>query len=441
MVAAHGPRQRPHRVRAMLALILGAVSLLGAALQGHAAGEATTPGADGAAPAAVAAAHGWSSEERDRIVSHGPWPPPVTRDAGNAFSGNPAAIALGHRLFFDTRLAGGGAMSCASCHDPARAWTDGRRVAIGRGPLARNSPTVVDLARARWYGWDGGADSLWSFALRPLTDARELASDAGRVAELLARDPGLACLYQLARGRPMADPAPAADEYLLVATAKAIAAYLETLVSPRTPFDDYRDALASGDRNAADRYPIDARRGLRIFLGVGNCALCHLGPRFTNEEFHHIGRSHTLADGAIDPGRHGGLARVRADRFNRLGPHDDDPADIDPPVRFARANHQDWGAFKTPSLRGVAATAPYMHDGSLTDLGAVVTHYSRPDEERLHMDGTPLIRRLDLDARELADLVAFLRTLSPRVSGPAASPPPAARAAQTDCSRTDSRAP
>jgi len=104
------------------------------------------------------------------VFQHGPWPPPLPRDPSNRVSGDPAAIALGQRLFFDGRLSAGGAVACASCHDPARAWTDGRKQAVGLAPLDRNTPTILNVARQRWFSWDGRADSLWSQSVKPIVD-------------------------------------------------------------------------------------------------------------------------------------------------------------------------------------------------------------------------------------------------------------------------------
>ena len=199
-----------------------------------------------------------------------------------------------------------------------------------------------------------------------------------------------------------------------MAAAKALAAFQETLVSPRTSFDDFRDALASGDAAGQARYPAAAKRGLKLFVGRGDCGTCHYGPAFSNGAFADIGRPHFLPDGGVDPGRHGGVAALRASPYTRLGPWSDDrdgPAAM--AVRHLAPHPRNWGEFKVPSLRGLAATAPYMHDGSLPTLDAVLRHYSQVDEERLHADREKLVRPLRLTAAEIADLAAFLASLSP----------------------------
>ena len=221
----------------------------------------------------------WSDDDVKVIVRHGPWPPPVPRDPSNRVAGSPNAIVLGEHLFNEPRLSADGAMSCATCHVAGRDWGDGRAKPMGRSELDRRTPSLWNVGYAHWFGWDGAGDSLWSQSIRPILDPREMAGDAARVAGLLREDKALACGYERAFGqKPGGD-----DEKLLVDAAKALAAFQATLVSPRTPFDSFRDALVSGDREAAARYPLAAQRGLKIFIEA-NCAACHFGPRFTNGE-------------------------------------------------------------------------------------------------------------------------------------------------------------
>ena len=353
----------------------------------------------------------FDSVEIRRVLHHGPWPPPSSRDPSNRASGDPAAIALGQRLFFDARLSVGRGLSCATCHDPARAWTDGRKQAVGFVPLERNTPSVLDVASQRWYSWDGGADSLWSQTIRPIVDPRELGASARQVAELVATDPTLSCLYAKAYGRPATVGTD--DEQVLVNVGKAVAAFLEGVRSGRTPFDEFRDALARGDREVASRYPVAAQRGLKIFVGTGNCGVCHFGPAFTNGEFHDVGVPFLVQPGKVDAGRHGGIKRLKPDRFNLLGPYSDDASRASAiKTKHVLLQHLNFGQFKTPSLRNVALTAPYMHDGRYATLREVVRHYSELDMERIHADGERLLRPLNLSDAEIDDLVAFLESLT-----------------------------
>jgi cytochrome c peroxidase len=354
-----------------------------------------------------------------RLLSHGPWPPPLRRDESNRASGLTAAIALGQRLFFNRRLSPTGTVSCAYCHPPDLAWTDGRPRAFGLAPVDRNTPTLLNVGLQRWFGWDGRSDSLWAQSLRPIIDPREMGASPAHVAGAIRGEPTLACLYERAFGERTAGD----DERTLVQVGKALAAFLETVRSGRTSFDEFRDALARGDAEAARRYPAAARRGARIFMGAGRCNACHLGPAFTNGEFHDVGVPFFAAPGRVDPGRHGGIAKLRADRFNLLGPYSDDASGASAvKTRHVDLQHANYGQFKTPSLREVARTAPYMHDGRYTSLREVVRHYSELDPERIHTHGEQLLRPLRLSSGEMDDVVAFLETLTdPR--GPATPPP------------------
>ena len=359
----------------------------------------------------------YSPGEIRSIMAHGPWPQPPLRDPSNRVSGNADAIALGRALFFDSRLSPRGDLSCAGCHQPGRAFTDGRERAQGGGAalprLDRNTQGLWNVALGRWFGWDGGSDSLWSFAIRPILHPDELGASAAHVARLLRDDAALACRYSNAFGHGV--PAGEESESALVDAAKALAAYLETLRSGRSAFDELRDALARGDAAAAARYPAPARRGFALFSGRGQCGVCHFGPNFSNGEFHSTGVPYLVAPGRVDSGRHGGIRRVRDDKYNLLGAFSDDASRASGTgTRHVAENHTTYGQFKVPSLRNAELTAPYMHDGSLATLRDVVRHYSELDEDRLHQDGEALLKPLRLSAGESEDLVAFLRTLTSR---------------------------
>lgn len=372
----------------------------------------------------------FSADEVQRILSHGPWPPPPerppVRDPGNALSGRSEAVALGQRLFFERRLSPVG-VSCAHCHQPGKDFADGLARSRGVGELDRNAPSLWNAVHERWQGWDGAADSLWSQAIRPLLDPREMASSAEHLQAELARQPALATAWQRLFGQPVRAQEPQA---VMVGTAKVISAYVATLVSPRTPFDEFRDALARGDHATAARYPLAAQRGLQIFVGRGNCQLCHGGPRFTHGEFADIGLRFFARPGVVDAGRFGGIEALKASPYNLLSRW----ADATPPgqpdealkTRHVEASHRHFGEFKVPSLRQVARTAPYMHDGQLATLEAVVQHYSALNLERLHADGEQVLRPLGLSPQEVQDLLAFLHTLT--AQGPARSKAPALKA-------------
>ncbi len=348
----------------------------------------------------------FSAAERASILSHGPWPLSVDTDTSNRHAQAPAAVALGKRLFVDPRLSSSGTLSCASCHDPRRHFQDGRPMAMGHAAGTRNTPSVIDSAGQRWYGWDGASDSLWAASLRAMRREDEMGLDAAGAVDLIRSDAPLRQAYQRAFGK-----SPANESGLLVDLAKALAAWQSTLTSPRTAFDDFRDALARNDQAAGARYPEAAQRGLRLFIGEGRCTLCHAGPRFSNGEFGDTGLPHFLPGGGVDSGRHGGLRSLLTSPFNRLGAYADDDGAGAGSTRHVLETHRNFGEFKVPGLRGVAHTAPYMHDGSLPTLTAVLRHYNEINEERLHADGERILRPLGFSAEQLADLAAFLSSL------------------------------
>lgn len=351
----------------------------------------------------------FTPDEIARIAAHGPWPPPATRDPSNRVSGDPLAIDLGRRLFFDPRFSPNKYVACVACHQPDRAFTDTLARGHALAPVDRNTQSLANLRLQRWYGWGGTGDSLWMQTLRPILDARELGSSAQKVADGMRTGDEMACRYRAAFKRPVPDD----DETVLVDVAKALAAFQETLVTGRTSFDDFRDALVAGDRAAMARYPAAAQRGLKLFMGRGNCFVCHSGPNFSNGEFHDTGVPFFIRPGVADPGRHEGVRDVLASRFNQLGRYNDDPARAPgQAVRHVRLEPRNWGEFRTPSLRNVAVTAPYMHNGIFPTLRDVVRHYSELNEDRLHADGERLLRRLDLTPGEIDDLVVFLETLT-----------------------------
>ena len=351
----------------------------------------------------------FSSAERAQIVGHGPWPPKPRADGSNRVLGQATAQAWGASLFFDTRLSANQRLSCASCHQPNRAFQDGLKTAFGRTAGQRNTPGLLDVAQWRWLGWDGAHDSLWSASLTPLLSDGEMQQTVPGLAERVRRTSELAAGYREAFGQAP----PADDATLVVDLAKALAAYQATLASPRSAFDAFRDALASGDSARAARYPMAAQRGLRIFLGEGRCTVCHAGPLFSNGEFGDIGVPF-FVPGGVDPGRYRGLQQLLASPYNRLGTFNDAGATDAGAVgtRHVILEPRHFGEFRVPSLRQLAHTAPFMHNGSLPSIEAVVQHYSQLNEDRLHADGERILRRLNLSDDQAADLAAFLRSLS-----------------------------
>jgi cytochrome c peroxidase len=369
--------------------------------------------------------------------------PAVPPAPSNAVADDPRAAAFGRNLFFDRRLSGNGEISCAHCHQPERNFTDALSRGRAIGEAARNTRSIVGAAYSPWYYWDGRKDSLWSQALEPLEDLREHGGTRMQYARLIAEDPDYQRDYEALFGAlpdwsdrdrfPMA-AAPAGDEARVSAwrgmsaadralvskvfanLGKVLAAYERLLVPGPARFDAYVGAVLAGDsRGQDDTLTSDEVRGLRLFIGKARCIECHNGPLFTNNEFHNTG---VLASpGALpDRGRIEGVRRVKDDPFNCSGAYSDDPRRDCPELRFARTGTELLGALRTPSLRNLHQTAPFMHQGQLATLADVLEQYNRaPDAMIGHNEAEPLA----LSRRELAQLEAFLDTLS----GPIAIPP------------------
>ncbi len=349
-----------------------------------------------------------SEDEIQQTLSFGPWPPPIQPDPSNRGSNDPRAIALGAALFDDPVLSIDGALACASCHNPEQAFTTLDPRAFGRVLLDRNTPSLRNLAGLRWYGWGGKSDNLWAASLHPIIEEQEMAHSKESLKRAISESPYVNDFEDIFGDIESQNP-----ELVLVKIAKALSAYLETLVTERTQFDDFRDALERSDLAEAANYPEAAQRGLQLFLGRGNCAFCHNGPRFSNNEFHDAGVPYFLSKTKVDEGRFGGLNFLLSSPYTLDGDWTDDLEKQGAwAVRNVRRSHSDFGIFRTPSLRGVVETAPYMHDGSLDALDAVVRHYSEIDTERLHADGEAVLSELNLTGQEITDLVAFLETLS-----------------------------
>ena len=292
-------------------------------------------------------------------------PPPSPSD--NAL--NPEKIALGARLFADQRLSGWGKRACAGCHRPERAFTDGRRraLAISGAPLRRNTPSLWNLAWGKHFFWDGRASSLEEQVGMPIAEPQEMDGDWPTILSRLEGDEALVRQFRAAFPET---PTISQDTIRM-----ALASYVRSLVSPPTRFDAWIDGDVQALRPAETR-------GFGLFVGKAGCVLCHVGWRFTDDRFHDIGlRSSDGGRGAVAGGTPG------------------------------------LSAFKTPGLRELAHTAPYMHDGSLATLEAVVKHYTGGFVARQGL-ATHINRKLRLSGREKADLIAFLRTLSSE-TGPA----------------------
>jgi cytochrome c peroxidase len=275
-----------------------------------------------------------------------------------------AEIALGKQLYYEPRLSGNGTMSCATCHNPDIGMGDG--MALGTGSkanrLGRNTPHVYNLAWSTVLFWDGRAGSLEEQALGPIASPDEMDLPIPEAVARLKTIPGYVTQFNAVYGK---------DGVTAENLGKAIAAFERTLVSKNSAFDRH----LAGDKSALSP---EAKRGLALFQGKANCIACHNGPNLTDDSFHDLGmKDADLGRGKLDPAPH--------------------------------LQH----AFKTPGLRNVVLTAPYMHDGSLPTLEAVVQFYNRGGDRPT---SDPLVKKLGLSEAEVRDLVAFLGSLTDPVT-------------------------
>jgi len=346
-----------------------------------------------------------------RILRHGPLEAPAP-DPSNRFAASNEAARLGQTLFFDTRLSLDGTRSCATCHVPARAFTDGLVLPEPAGSSARHTPTLLNAAHQRWFFWDGRADSLWSQALQPLEDARELGIGRTGLAQLIARDEKLGAAYQAAFEEAPSD-APGGADRTAVNAVKAIAAYETRLLSGESPFDRFARALRDGDKAAQALYPDEAARGLLLFVGKANCRSCHAGPLFSDGEFHSIGMPPRAGGAPRDAGRMRGIELLRADPFRGSGDYSDDPRGLRARELESLAHGaEQWGQVRTPTLRNVSRTGPYMHQGQMATLGDVLRYYSTLEGAvPAGHHGEQVLKPLNLTEAEMRELEAFLRTL------------------------------
>jgi cytochrome c peroxidase len=295
---------------------------------------------------------------------------PIGRPPGDA------EVELGRRLFFDAVLSRDGSVNCATCHSPEHGFADPRARSIGitGQPGRRNSPTLLNVAYFDSFGWDGRHNTIEAQTLDAITNVEEMGLEHDQIA-------------------PRVEPTYGAEirrvygEMSVEAVLRALAAYQRSLLAGGSPFDRY---LYRGERDAISE---SAKRGFDIFLRQGRCIQCHMircddcHPFGGTTAFFFNNRFHNLGVGFVR-----GLAPQDAGRVEFTG----------------RPEHTH--AFRTPSLRNVELTAPYMHDGSIATLEDVVEFYARGGNPNVHLD--PEIRRLNLTRQQKADLVSFLRSLT-----------------------------
>lgn len=396
-----------------------------------------------------ASAHGsdgWSPGELIiisslRLSQAGPWP----TDPSNAYEGSADARELGRAVFQDPRFSANGRVSCASCHAAGSQFTDSLPLSRGIGTGKRRTMPIMGAMGSPFLFWDGRKDSLWSQALGPLEDEREHGSNRVAIAKLLASHyrqpyerafgamPDLRSLPENASPlgseakrnawTGMSDAARNAVNGVFANLGKAIAAYERTVTYGESRFDRYAEALASGDPTGQHHLSAQEVRGLRAFIGKGQCVTCHNGPQLTDHAFHNTGVP--TGKGAADQGRAEGVRELLHDEFNCLGPYSDaHPGQCAELLHLAEDDATLMGSFRTPSLRNAALRPPFMHAGQFETLDQVVRHYRRaPAAELGRSEITSRGSRnpdrivIRLSESDVRDIAAFLESLSAPVSG------------------------
>jgi cytochrome c peroxidase len=376
----------------------------------------------------------WSAEERETLkslslASLGPLP----TDPSNRVAEDARAAALGEKLFSDSRLSGNGKVSCATCHVPQKEFQDGTPLAHGVGTTGRRTMPVAGTAHGAWFFWDGRTDSQWSQALGPLESPVEHGGTRTQYAHVVGAHyrgeyeavfgplPSLDGLP--AQAGPVADTAwhaawtriPAARQgdvsRVYANIGKAIAAFERRIGFTSTRFDRYVDAeLAGRAHDSTSACSDDEVAGLKLFIGKASCVNCHNGARLTDDHFHNTGVPASALVAAVDSGRAVGVRKALAAEFACTSTYSDAKPDDCAELRFATTEGEALvRAYKTPSLRGVADRAPYMHAGQIATLTDVVDHYDRAPKSPM---GHSELKPLKLSAKERRQIESFLKTLS-----------------------------
>lgn len=288
---------------------------------------------------------------------------PLQFPADNPYS--PEKVELGRLLFFDKRLSKDGSISCATCHNPKFAFTDGAANSTGiEGQKGgRSAPTVINRAYSLAQFWDGRAATLEEQAVGPMANPIEMGHTLDGIIATLRSIPGYRPLFEKAFG---------SSNITIEMVAQAITTFERTVLSGNSPYDKYK----AGNKKAMSTAQI---RGMKVYLDKAKCDQCHEGINFTSNMYANLGVGTDKTE--PDPGRYA-----------------------------VTKNDADWGAFKTPTLREIEHTAPYMHDGSLKTLEEVVDYYDKGGLPNRNLDSK--IKKLNLTSQDKSDLVAFLKALS-----------------------------
>lgn len=356
----------------------------------------------------------------------------VAEDPSNKYLNNESANKLGQALFNDSRLSSNGKVSCSSCHIEQYAFTDNKKLANGLREGFRNTPTLLNTAQQHWFFADGAKDSVWAQALSPIENPAEQDFTRMEVMWLIATDKSYRQQYHQIFDNELpfqkkldsypvkAGPNGKLQDLIawkklnskqrqqinLVFTniGKSLAAYVSRIRSKPTRFDKFVSEIKENKKS--NHLSASERRGLSLFLSRDSgCANCHSGPTFSNKAFHNIG---TGIPGK-DNGRSEVLESVMRDEFNCLGKYSDARPEQCSELNYINRNkHQLKGTYKTSTLRSIANTAPYMHDGRFKNLSDVIKNYiSTSQSKTKKTDLSPIT----LTEKQQVDLINFLSTL------------------------------
>ena len=371
----------------------------------------------------------FSQDEWEIIASLSPLPNAAPPNPTNRFADDPAAAELGQKFFFDFRFSKHSTIACSTCHSPFYAFADIESTSFATGRGTRNTPTVLNAAYNQWQLWDGRSETMWAQALFALEGESEMAGTRLQYAHVINQHykteyeavfGPLPELEDVPRFPPEGKPGdPAFDsmsetDQIAVNTifsniGKSVEAYQRLLITPDAPFDRY----VAGDEVAIS---LEAKQGLKIFIGKGGCVDCHNTPRFTDNEFHNIGVPPGLEE---DKGRFQGIPKLLNNIFNSAGIYSDSRSESEQMLGVMKANLEDQGAFRTPTLRNVAITAPYFHTGEFPTLASVI-EFKNSGGYTTGFPGMASVpmEPLDLSEEEQSDLIAFLETLTGELPPP-----------------------
>lgn len=376
-------------------------------------------------------------------------------DETNKYSDEPAAVKLGHYLFYEEEMSPQNDVSCASCHQPDHGFAEPKKLPVNGAKGAedqppRHTPSLLNVAYNKWFFWDGRRDSLWSQAILPYEADIEMGGSRLELAHYVYDTPEVREAYESIfgslpdlsdtdrfpqAGKPLPDQPDsemnqnweslsASDKeevnQIMVNVMKSIAAFEMQLVSFNAPFDKYVDQLRNYPFEPKKRDAISeaAKRGARLFVGPTDCVRCHGGPTLidgarANAEFANLGLPERDYIPIEDTGRYDAVETLKSTKFNAKGPYSDAPEDSDAVRQLENASVESdhRGAFKIPPLRGVSKTAPYMHGGHFETLEEVLEFYNDPQDEVNVGARHFAVQQLDMEEDDISDLKAFLESL------------------------------